>query len=566
VPTRSLRRSTAELKRELDPATDLVDLGLDVCASNGRVIFQAGGTWNKQLRTYAGQGGRAQVKLVGSQLDAAEQLAGWFLEYESDNPNRQSLLIYVDKRRGGKTVFIGIAVGCFAVRYPRSHLGPTICAIVVPTFAQEREIHEVLRIVFPAEWFADGRIVYHKSENYYELANGAQIWVKSADREDGLKLGRFSAVAINEAQQIKPKAVVNVLGSNIDSGGITFMAMNPPDSVKALWAEDLHDALQEVDDRGHPVLAFAKEIGFPSEKNEMIDSQAMTRFRALTRIIDPKQEQRDGAGIWASIKDRAYPMYTKGAVRAEPTGWQDITSHVNGLTNRGFGNRDFGAGMDYQRRPWCAFVEAKVYEAPAGVWVPQGSIVYVVRAEICNDIKATGGFWTEDMLCQKIDEHLKSQKRKQSQYLLIGDATGHYQGATAMQRGVNSDPTTWSWAIAQRWGWDPHAPIEKQEMLRHGQYDPATMKTTYSNPRVLDRLDTINTVLEQGRLIITPDCPQTAESFRKCEVYTDTKKPKGWGAHLTDAVGYLIYTWEQALIHSGRIKPPVQPEKRRRAA
>lgn len=528
------------------------------------MIFQAGGTWNRRLESYSPQQSeRHRVTLVGSQEDAAMQLAAWHLDFETDAPDRKSLFICVDKRRGGKTVFIGIAVGTFAIRYPYTHLGPTICALVVPTFSQQREIHETLRILFPAEWFLDGRIVYHKSENYYSLANGAEIWIKSADGDEGLKLGRFSAVAANEAQQLTSRAVLNALGSNIDNGGITFLALNPPDSVKGLWAEDLHDALQEVDDTGRPVLGFAGEVAFPSEKNEMIDQQGLSRFRALASVIDKKQAQRDGLGFWISIRDRAYPHYKRDAVRNEPVGWQDLTAEVNGLTGRVTGACAFGAGMDYQRRPWCAWIEAKVYQAPAGAWVPAGSYVYVVRAEICNDIQLPGGWWTEDALCSKVDEYLKAKGRTPRHYLLIGDATGHNQGASAAQRGKESDPRTWSWARAQAWGWEPHAAIENRKLERHGSYEAATVKVSHLNPKVAERLDLMNRVLSENRLVITPDCPETAESFRRCETYSDTRKPKGKGAHLTDAVGYLVYTWEKALIEAGAIAPPVQVDGRK---
>lgn len=567
VPAKSLRRSSKELRAELSHKSDRIELGLDVHAPDRRLVYRAGGTWDRRRRKYIAAGDdRRALRLVGSQVKAADQLAAWFSAFDADDPDRLSLCIYVDKRRGGKTFFVGVAVATFALKYARTHLGPTICALVVPTFPQQRELHETIEAIFPAAWFLDGRIVYHKTDNYYQLANGAQIWIKSADRPDGLKLGRFSAVGINEAQQLQGRAILNAIGSNIDNGGITFLAMNPPDSVKGLWAEDMHDALQEVDDKGRPVLAFAKETEFPSEKNEMIDQRALTRFAALARVLDPKQAQRDALGVWVSIRDRAYPLYNRSAVRPESAvaGWQDLTAQINGLTGKAAGNIALGAGMDFQRRPWCAFVEGKVYQAPAGVWVPQGSYVYVIRAEICNDINIPGGWWTEDALCAEIKKYLDTNHLTPRHYMLIGDGTGHHQGASGLQRGKDSDPASWSWDIIKRWGWNPRAPIERQKMERRGLYDPATMVTTYGNPHVSERLDLVNRVLGENRLVITQACPQTAESFRKCMVYSDTKKPKGWGAHLTDAVGYLIYVWEKALIDAGAIQ--VSADKIRRRA
>lgn len=568
MPAKSLRRSSKELRAELSRKDDSVELGLDVYAPGGRHVYGAGGSWDPRRRRYAtvSAGERRALRLVSSQVRAADQLASWFESFESDDPDRLSLCIYVDKRRGGKTFFTCVALCTFAIRYARTHLGPTVCALVVPTFPQQRELHETIESIFPASWFLDRRIVYHKTDNYYQLANGAQIWIKSADRPDGLKLGRFSAVGINEAQQLQGRAVLNAIGSNIDNGGITFLAMNPPDSVKGLWAEDMHDALQEVDDKGNPVLGFAKEIEFPSEQNEMIDQRALSRFGALARVLDPKQAQRDALGVWVSIRDRAYPLYNRSAVRSASVvdGWQDLTAHVNGLTGKASGNVLYGASMDFQRRPWCAFVEGKVYQAPAGVWVPQGSYVYVISAEICNDINIPGGWWTEDALCAEIKKYTDSKGRTPRNYMLIGDGTGHHQGASGLQRGKDSDPASWSWDLIKKWGWDPRAPIEKQKMERKGTYDAATLLKTYGNPRVSERLDLVNRVLGENRIVITQDCPQTAESFRKCMVYSDTKKPKGWGAHLTDAVGYLVYVWEKALIDAGAITPAAAPDGRGR--
>jgi hypothetical protein len=566
VPAKSLRRSSKELRAELSHKQDRIELGLDVFTQAGRLVYGAGGTWDRRRRKYLDAGKeRRAVRLVSSQVRAADQLANWCKDFEADNPDRLSLCIYVDKRRGGKTFFIGIAVSTFAVKYPRTHLGPTICALVVPTFPQQRELHETLEAIFPPAWFLDGRIVYHKTDNYYQLANGSQIWIKSADRPDGLKLGRFSAVGINEAQQLQGRAILNAIGSNIDNGGITFLAMNPPDSVKGLWAEDMHDALQEVDDKGNPVLGFAQEVEFPSEKNELINQAALSRFGALARVLDPKQAQRDALGVWVSIRDRAYPLYNRAAVRAESAvaGWQDLTASVNNLTHKAAGNVALGAGMDFQRRPWCAFIEGKVYQAPAGVWVPQGSYVYVIRAEICNDINIPGGWWTEDALCAEIKKYLDKANLTPRHYMLIGDGTGHHQGASGLQRGKDSDPASWSWDIIKKWGWNPRAPIEQQRTERRGTYESPNVISTYGNPRVSERLDLVNRVLGENRLVITPDCPQTAESFRKCQVYSDTKKPKGWGAHLTDAVGYLIYVWEKALIDAGAIKRPAEQGRRR---
>jgi hypothetical protein len=400
---------------------------------------------------------------------------------------------------------------------------------------------------------------YHKSENYYEFCTGAQIWIKSADRSETLKVGKFAAVAINEAQQVDYEALINVLGGAIDEGGITWLAMNPPNSVKGLWAENLYDAVNAVDDHGRPVLEFAEMVKFPSALNEAINKHALTKFERVASVIDPDQAKRDALGQWISIRDRAYPKYNRSNhIRPEPRtidGWRDVTVDVNGLTYmHPIGqSRHYGAGMDYQRRPWCAFVELKVYAAPEGVWVPRGTHVYVVRMEITNDVQS-GDYWTEQLLCQKIEANLESRSLTPEHYLLVCDATGKNQGASGEQRGKISDPATWSWAICEQYGWEPHGPQERTKWVSLGKGRGKEQKFTATNPPVPVRLDVINTLLDQNRLIITPECPATAESFRICEVRKETRKPWGRGAHLTDAVGYLCYVWETALIEAGVVQ------------
>jgi hypothetical protein len=237
-----------------------------------------------------------------------------------------------------------------------------------------------------------------------------------------------------------------------------------------------------------------------------------------------------------------------------PTGWRDVTAEVNNLTNKIPNNRlrAFGAGMDYQRRPWCAYIEAKVFVAPAGVWVPPGTHVFCVTSEITNDVPA-GNYWTEEELLEEVAAHLAKQKRTPDDYLLIADATGKNQGASQEQRGKDSDPETWSWALCQRYGWEPHGPIEQARWKSRGKGKGAELVSSARNPKVPERMNIMNRLLMENRAILA-NVPQTAESFRICEVWPHTRKPRGRGAHLTDAVSYLFYVWEMALIEAGIVR------------
>lgn len=556
MPALSLAQRIDRETFALQPGSILSDLAIEVSAPDGGVTLSGGGLWDSGLRRYVRASDNPhRVRLVSSQIRAAHQVAKWFAAYDAGDESRIALAVYADKRRGGKTWFIVMAPLLLCLRYPVTHIGRTIAVIVVPTYPQQREIHETVRAILPREWFRDGRVTYHKAENYYEFCTGAQVWIKSADRPHTLKIGRISAVSVNEAQQVSDEGILSAIGGVVDDGGIGWLALNPPNSVKGLWAEDLHEAANAINDTGQPLNDFIEEIPFPSSKNETINQMAMTRFARLSAIINPDQSRRDALGEWVTVKDRAYPHYSRSQhLRKTPKGWEDITAMVNNLTHMTNDGemRAFGAGMDYQRRPYCAFVEAKVFRAPSGVWVPEGTIVYVVTSEVTNDVPA-GQWWTEDQLLMELDEYLEKKKRSPTDYLLIGDATGKNQGASAAQRGHDSNPATWSWAICERYGWEPHGPIENRKWVAQGAGRSKSLETRALNPPVPVRMNVVNTLFSRNRVIISQDAPKTAEAFRICQVNPNNRKPKGKGAHLTDAASYLFYVWETALIEAGII-------------
>lgn len=545
------------LAHDMEPAAQEIDLGLSVAGPGGVELFTAGGIWHRRQCQYLDKPSeRFTVRLVSSQINAAQSLLEWFAAYDARNPDRLALVNCVDERRGGKTFWVCIAILAFALRYPSSHLGKTRCWLVTPTFPQQVELHETLAILIPASWWRDKKIRYYKSENVYRLATGAEIWIKSADRPEGLKWGAVSAVAVNEAQQVAVRAIMNIIGSNIDNGGLTVLAMNPPETLKGAWAFKLHKAIQSRDKSGALVLPFAAEVPFPSSRNETIDQAGRKRYMQLAQVLDEKAAQRDGKGLWLALRDVAYPCYQASHVKAEPTGWIDFTAKLNALT--GMVNRGrppaLGAAMDFQRSPYCAFVELKCYLAPPGVWVPAGTPVYVVRSEVCNDEAEDALTWTEKLLCEKVGEMLTKRNLSPSDFLLIADATGKNQGASANQRGEHSDPDDWSWPIIEKFGWEPHGPIERKEWGAGSGRGSSELITKARNPKVRERLSLHNELLRDNRVIFTHDCPLTAEAHASCAKREANGKPYGKGSHLTDCVGYILWVWEQTLLDAGLIK------------
>ena len=104
MPAVSLSRRVERLARDMAPGANLIDLGIEVRAPDGRALYRAGGIWDKRLRKYVGESAAPHaIRLVESQLKAGEELARWFQDYEADEPTRRALINCVDERRGGKT-------------------------------------------------------------------------------------------------------------------------------------------------------------------------------------------------------------------------------------------------------------------------------------------------------------------------------------------------------------------------------------------------------------------------------------------------------------------------------
>lgn len=559
MPSANLLSRIESLRHRL--VSRCVDQEIEVRSrSSGDVILVAGGRWDMVSQKFVGRAKQPHVVVVKrSQEKAARQLAAWFDDYDADRP-RTTLEMYADQRRGGKTFFAVLVVVLFLLRYPRKHdKGAMIGWIVVPRYPKQREIHETLRKILPSAWLPparsyqrgpqDGAWFFQKSERFWRLPNGAELYVKSGDDAELLKEGGVPIIAVNEAQEIAGLGIINCVGNNIDSGGLTCIALNPPNKAIGLWAMNIADAIRA----GH--MKYARMTEFPPIDNDAINQEARGRFAEVARVIDPKQEQRDALGLWVAIGDLCYPLFSKG-IHVQPekafAGWQDVTADINALAMKdGRGGRPWGVGMDFQGRPWCGSARCKALVAPArnSFSIPVGTLVYVVHNECTNDI-AIGQWWHEERLCQE----MLARGWTPSECVVIGDGTGLRQGSTARQRGREADPATFSFPLVKSFGFEIHAPLERREYIRHPRRGTEVVDTG-RNPDVPVRLNLVNTLLDPDlpRLFILASCGdnadqpggKVAESFRVCEA-TRAKKPTGWGAHMTDAVGYLLYRWETA--------------------
>ncbi len=539
-----------------------------VCGAAGHhgqeELLRAGGRWDKLYRRLDGPAAAPHTFAVKwSQEQAARRFAEWCRQRDAGDESRVSLEFYADNRRGGKTFWVCLLVVLFLLRYPRKEDGAAQVAwLVVSRYPKQREILETLRKILPRGWLGGDRPLWRwrKSDRVFTLPSGAELYIKSGDDAELLKEGGVPCIGINEAQEISGVGVIHCIGNNIDGGGLTAVALNPPERAIGLWAMNVHEAIKSG------AMKYARLTPFPPSGNDAIDQSARGRFQEVAHVIDPKQAQRDGLGLWVAIGDLCYPTFSK-AIHVVPAstfaGWPDITAEMNALTEylpKG-DLRPWGAGMDFQRRPWCGAVKGKALAAPEGnpFKLAPGTPVYVMFEECTNDI-TIGEWWHEDRLCQE----MLARGWDPKDLLVIGDGTGRSQGASARQRGRDADPSTFSFAIVERYGYEIHAPLEREEW-QHRSRQGSLQQIHAMNPPVPVRLNTTLTLLDQlaPRLFIVSECGRdpklpggmTAESFRICEA-SAAKKPRGRGAHLTDAVGYLTYRWEESW-RAARGEPPL---------
>lgn len=135
--------------------------------------------------------------------------------------------------------------------------------------------------------------------------------------------------------------------------------------------------------------------------------------------------------------------------------------------------------------------------------------------------------------------------------LIIADASGGWQGASARQRGRDTDPETFSYKIMESFYWKIFPPQEAVQVKRRLRQSPV-IEEYAQNPPVPMRINLINQLLEERRLSVDPKAERTAEAFRRCEA--KNKRPVGWYSHPGDAAGYFIWRAENALLEIGKRK------------
>lgn len=514
----------ARLEQATDPAHRYVNLA--VCLRSletKQPILCAGGRWDTIAQKFTPEAPKralsillAEGKVGCGQAGFARWYAEWLGKFRRREPRDCSIAIAGGDRRGGKTFVLVVLAFATAMDIPAVDGSPLIVWIVAANYQERDEIERTISETFPeitdanpGGWYQHWRA----PEFRYRLINGAGIKIISADDPDTLKRGRCDLLLFNEAQKMRLDALVNGISGTTDKGGLTVLAANPPRKQRGAWVRELKLACDSSSIEG------AKFFEFSSKDNPFIDAAAKQRTGAIIRTLDPDAARRDDDGQWDPVGSRAYSHWDAKKNTGTPPDLGDVTTDVS---RRRIG-RPFPliAGADFQAHPGNAGVFVRAF----------GDCLrptYYVVDEILRD------GWEDEFLDDVFDKGYEPER-----LLWIGDASGAWQDGHHSRGRVSYDVFK-----ARRWRVEP----PRKKKSDRGEH-PA-------NPDVFDRLALVNKLLGTGRLLVDPiKCPLLTTSLDKCETWP-SGKPKGKYAHLTDALGYVLWWME----------PEAKPQRRNNEA
>jgi len=500
MPIASYQSQTAALA-ELRAALS-EDRLLDLCLTfrrktTGETLLTVGGRWdpNPTRRGFISPDppdlAAIPIDVNDNQVRATERFADWLNARLDDRP-RKRILALGGNRRGGKSWWITAAAVGIAVAIPGA-----IVYLVSPTLEKREELERYIKGHLPPELRQ-----YSVREVRFTLPNGSTIKNVTGDDADAIKRGEADAVILNEPQQMAQEVFENAAPAIIDSGGLILLAGNPARKRKGVWFTRL---VKLLDDKPE-WQAVGDFVRLDARDNPDIDKAARKDIGGLLRELNPEAARADDEGVFLEPGNFAYAEHfdeRRNTVPAFPDVAPIVTAQL--VRRQGGGNADTLVGCDFQGWPFNVAVEV------VAVGDPVRPTWYVRRAVVAAD--------DEDYLLD--DMH---GTWDQARTLVIGDASGTWQDAKHIRGRSSFDKFR-----ARKWRISP--PRKKQS--DRGEH-PA-------NPPVEDRINLVNRLLDDGRLIVCLDgAKDVAEDLAKCDV--DPKgKPRGKHAHRTDALGYALW-------------------------
>lgn len=426
-----------------------------------------------------------------NQVGVTEAFRKW-LEARIGGGPRTRLLLTGGNRRGGKSWIVAALASATCVAIPEA-----IVWLVSATLERREELERYVREQIPEDWRK-----YRVREMKFVFPNGSSIRNVTGDDAEALRRGEADLVVYNEPQSMAKDVLTVGAPAIIDQGGLVLFAGNPARRKKGVWFTKLWRAIED----GRYTHGEAHRLD--RRDNPAIDTEAGKDIGELLRLVDPESARADDEGIFLEPGDYAYNDHfqvSRNCAARFPDVAPVVTAEIIRGKGVGGGKYDTLCGVDFQGWPFNAGVEV------AAVGDPKKPTWYVRRS-----LASEGD---EDyFLDQAFDlwEHEST--------LFIGDASGTWQDARHTRGRSSFDKFK-----ARRW----RIEAPRKKLSDRGEH-PA-------NPPREDRINLVNRLLDDGRLIVCMDgAADVATDLMRCEI--DAKgRPQGLHAHRTDALGYALW-------------------------
>ncbi|GAC1660294.1 MAG: hypothetical protein PVS2B1_17150 [Candidatus Dormibacteraceae bacterium] len=484
----------SELEEKLNVEVRYLDLCLEIRRkTTGETLLRVGGRWDGLAETFDGEAKSCIIVYAKeSQVQIVREFAAWLAAFIAREP-RKRMMLTGGGRRGGKSFIMVALLVALAIAVPEA-----LVWLVSPNLTKRDELERYIKEIVPPAW----RTYRGAPEYRFTLPNLSTVQSITGDTAESLKRGEATAIGYNEPQTCSVDVATYGLPALIDEGGLAFFAGNPARTKKGMWFNNLRQAIVEG------TIDTGSFFPVPVEDNDSIDQGARADFNEVMYLLDEEAAKRDAAGEWAPVGKFAYGSFEPKVNIGTTPQVGDVTAAL--LKQKGFRSFPYVGGADFQRDPWNAGV---VLQAFGDVKRP----IYYAVAEILKP------GYEDDFL----DEVYFDGRFQPENLTWVGDASGTWQDGAHSRGRVSFDVFK-----ARRWTIQPPQ-VKKSDRGEHPR-----------NPDVDDRLNLVNALLRLERLVIDKArCPRLAESLKACELGTDGK-PRGRHAHITDALGYVLWWLE----------------------